>query len=438
MIRTRNLGRLVVWGAALVPLALWLGAGLPVQHRGTSSPFLMAAGQIAGLTGMALLSLSFLLSARFRFLEDYFGGLDAMYRLHHTLGLTAFTLLCLHPLALAARFLPDDLNRTLLFLLPTHERLSINLGVFALWGLIGLIALTLYRRIPYDKWKITHKALSVVLLLGTLHMLTTESTRGQDVVLTRFPALRYYMTGLAILGLIAATYKTALLPLLSRRHWYSVTGVRRMNEDVIEITLTPERGAIDFFPGQFIFVTFYGDGLTRESHPFTVCTPAGQSTLKLTVKALGDFTSALYQHLAPGMQAKVEGPYGRFDYRNGSHRQIWIAGGVGIAPFLSWIRHMTHIGDRTYHIDFYYCVHSRSDAVYHDELAALSDRLPHLHLALICSVEQGHLHARDIANVKGRDIFLCGPKRLTQDMHRQFRRRGVPDERLHFEDFEFR
>jgi predicted ferric reductase len=36
------------------------------------------------------------------------------------------------------------------------------------------------------------------------------------------------------------------------------------------------------------------------------------------------------------------------------------------------------------------------------------------------------------------DVFMCGPKRLTEDLHRQFRHRGVPARRIHFEDFEFR
>jgi ferredoxin-NADP reductase len=53
-------------------------------------------------------------------------------------------------------------------------------------------------------------------------------------------------------------------------------------------------------------------------------------------------------------------------------------------------------------------------------------------------VEEGHLHVRDLGDLTDTDIFMCGPKRLTEDFRRQLRGRGVPEARIHFEDFEFR
>lgn len=65
-----------------MPVVLWLVAGpeAPVGRRGAEAGSFLAVGQVAGLVGMALLSVSFVLSARLRGLEDYFGGLDGMYR----------------------------------------------------------------------------------------------------------------------------------------------------------------------------------------------------------------------------------------------------------------------------------------------------------------------------------------------------------------------
>ena len=61
-------------------------------------------------------------------------------------------------------------------------------------------------------------------------------------------------------------------------------------------------------------------------------------SLRVTVKALGDYTSRLPELIEPGMPAVIGGPHGRFDHRKGTDRQVWIAGGVGVAPFLSWLR----------------------------------------------------------------------------------------------------
>jgi predicted ferric reductase len=440
MIRKRSVGNLLVWGGALLPLLLWLltESAEPRGRRFYSTADLVYAGQVTGLAGIAMLSIAFVLSSRARFLEDYFGGLDKMYRVHHRLGQTAFFLLLVHPVAHALRFVPDRFDQALLFLFPTHEKLAVNLGAYAFWVLVLLMTPTLFIKIAYDKWKVSHKFLGVVLIVGTIHMLTVESTRGRPVAVIENPILRYYMLGLAAIAALCFCYKLIGLPLLSRRHMYTVEGVDRLSDEVLQIELSPRRQRVTFLPGQFVFVTFYQEGLSREAHPFTICTIPEQRAMALTVKALGDFTNVLYGRLRSGADAKVEGPYGRFDYRMGSPRQIWIAAGVGVTPFLSWARHIEQTQDSSYQIRFYYCVHSRNDAVHHQEFERIAARRVNLQVALICSEERGHLRAANIGNLDDKDIFMCGPKSFTADLQRQFKQLGVAGDRIHFEDFEFR
>lgn len=436
----RRVGPLLVWTAALLPLVLWLftePAGLAAR-RFPFHPAVTAVGQLAGLVGMAMLSIAFVLASRARFLENYFGGLDKMYQVHHRLGVTAFVLLLIHPPTHALRFVPQQFGKALVFLLPAHERLAVNLGAYAFWLLLLLMALTLFIQIPYDKWKLSHKVLGLVLVLGAIHLFTVESTPGRTVAVLENVVLRYYMLVLAMLGSVSFGYKLIVLPLLARQHLYTVKAVRRLNEEVLEIELTPRRRRVAFVPGQFVFVTFYGDGVPREAHPFTICSVPEQKAITLTVKVAGDFTALLYQRLRSGVSAKVEGPYGRFDYRTGSQQQVWLAGGVGVVPFLSWARYMVHTHDQSHRVIFYYCVHSRGDAVHYQEFVQLAAQLGNLDVKLVCSEEHGHLRAADVGQVKDKDVFMCGPKRFTSDLERQFRERGVPSERIAFEDFEFR
>jgi hypothetical protein len=67
--------------------------------------------------------------------------------------------------------------------------------------------LTLFVKIPYDNWTLSHKCLGLVLVFGTIHILTIESTRGRPVAVLQNPLLRYYMLGLAALGVISFCYK---------------------------------------------------------------------------------------------------------------------------------------------------------------------------------------------------------------------------------------
>jgi predicted ferric reductase len=438
--RKRSIGNMLVWSSALLPLLLWLlsESAEPRGRHFYSNADFVSAGQVAALVGMAMLSIAFVLSSRAPFLEDYFGGLDKMYRVHHRLGQTAFVLLLIHPVAHALRFIPDRFGKALLFLFPTHEKLAVNLGAYAFWGLLLLMTVTLFVKIPYDKWKLSHKFLGAVLIIGTIHMLTVESTRGRPVTIMENPILRYYMFGLAALGIVFFCYKLVVLPLLSRRQMYTVKAVRKLSNDVLQIELSPRRGRVTFVSGQFVFVTFYQGGFSREAHPFTICTVPERKDIALTVKALGDFTNALYRGLRSGAGAKVEGPYGRFDYRMGSHRQIWIAAGVGVTPFLSWARHIEQTQNRACQARFYYCVHSRTDAVQYQEFERIAVLQPNLQVSLICSEERAHLRATDIGDLNEADIFMCGPKGFTTDLQRQFLHLGVAGSRIHFEDFEFR
>lgn len=439
MINRRNSGEIVVWCAALLPVLLWFAVPVdPAGQRGAAGAIVADIGQLTGLVGMAMFAIAFVLASRIIVIENLLGGLDKVYQVHHRLGRAAFVLLVIHPLAHALRFVPHRFEKALTYLLPIHRELAMDLGVYAFWGLLVLMIPTLFVTIAYDKWKLSHKVLGAVLIVGTVHMLTVQDTPGRNVAINANPLLLSYMTALAALGILSFVYKGAVLPLLSRRNAFTVEAIERPNERVLQIELSPRQRRMDFAPGQFIFVSFDQDGLSRESHPFTICSVPKQDRLVLTVKSLGDFTKELHRRLRPGARTLVEGPYGRFDYRTGSTEQIWLAAGVGIAPFLSWARHLASVESRIRRARLFYCVRRRDDAVHYDEFRRIAARLPNLDAALVCSEEKGHLKAEDLGDVRDADIFMCGPKRFTKDLKAQFLRLGVARDRIHFEDFEFR
>ena len=102
--------------------------------------------------------------------------------------------------------------------------------------------------------------------------------------------------------------------------------------------MVPAGRPMAFLPGQFVFVDFHQDGISAETHPFSIASTPGQTTLEVVVRSLGDYTSRL-MGLKPGAMARVEGPFGRFTYHRHRNRdQIWIAGGIGITPFMSMVQ----------------------------------------------------------------------------------------------------
>lgn len=361
-----------------------------------------------------------------------FGGLDKVYQAHHTVGRVAFFLLLYHPLALAVRWFPQDYIRGLNFLLPTHRRLAINLGSWAFICFTLLMLLTLAIKIPYDKWKLTHKLTGFVFLLFILHFFLLD-----DLAMSNLP-LAIYLGLFSLLGIISFLYKTVFYQKLANIKAYLVKEVEQLNEKVLQITLTPQNGNLQFTPGQFCFFSYNHPSISKEAHPFTICNSKSDDHITIIVKALGDYTEHLHRTLETGTEAFIEGPYGRFDYKKYKQPQVWIAGGVGIAPFISWVKELNEGEVPTnFNTDFYYCVDSRKEAIHLQTFGKLENTLAGFTLHLNCADRKGFLSADEIEDIAGREIFICGPKEMRQSLLKGFRNLQVPDKKVHFEDFDF-
>lgn len=165
----KHYGQIGFGGLVLIPILIWFLA-MPWPSRfGNIYLISTSFGQIAGLAGMTMFSLALILSARFRFLEGYFGGLDKMYKLHRIYGGVGFILILLHPLLVMLAYFQFSLKLAALFLLPGQD-LIIDLGIYSLLLIMLLIILTLYVKLRYEVWKFSHKFLGLAFFLAGLHV----------------------------------------------------------------------------------------------------------------------------------------------------------------------------------------------------------------------------------------------------------------------------
>jgi predicted ferric reductase len=423
-----NLGIILIVILAVIPLGLWFFLK-PLADRFTSTSITFRSlGQVTGLLGMALLSINFILAARFRFLDKLFNGLNHVYIKHHLIGALTFCLLFFHPIFLTVQFLLISLKSSFIFIFSIQDWPT-NFGKLSLIIFIGLMVITFYLNFKYQNWKNTHKYLGLVLFLGGLHMLLVPSDISNNVI------LKYYMLSLAVLGALSYSYRTIFGVYKKREFKYKLEKVRRINDSIIEIELIPLARKIKFQPGQFIFLRFENDGILSESHPFSITSSPTSDNLFLGIKTLGDYTSMIYL-LKPGAVALIEGPFGTFSYLKAeSKRQIWMAGGIGITPFLSMARQM--VGN--YKIDLYYSVKNVSEAAFTGELAEISRRNNDFKFHEHFSDQDGYLSANLIAknnqDISNAEIFLCGPAGFMRGLRNQFIGLGFGNSRIHSEEF---
>lgn len=424
--------KLLFWSVAIFSIPLWLLSDLETSFRHNKEFFYVFGSQLFAITGFAMLALSFVLSTRNKYLEKYFGGLDKMYLTHHTFAKYGFIFILIHALLLAIRWIPENTEKALRYLLPEHERIEVDLGIYALYGFVIIIFFTLVVKLPYDKWKILHKFTGVFFILAVLHVYILEVNIFRDNLLT------IYFSVLIVAGVSSYFYKTFLFKFFKKEFNCVVKDVTLLSDKIMEVTLKSQKVKLNFNPGQFYFFSFRDKSLSKEYHPFTVFIGANEFEVSAMIKSLGDFTTRLHDKLKPGIKVKLEGPYGYFEFKDGNNEQVWIGGGVGIAPFISWIRDFTFTGfPENLRVNFYYCVEYKKDATYLNEFKSLELQNPNFKVHLVCAAETELLTANGIELTKQSDIFICGPKQMRLDLQKGLKNRGISSQKIHFEDFDF-
>ncbi len=408
----------VLLAAALAGIAAWLWpAELAPLRR---AAILLAWG------GTTLLAASLVLILRQPRLAHWLGGIEQTYRWHHRCGVSAYLLLLAHPLALAFDGWTQSPQAAWLAITPWTPLWEIWLGWLSLTLLMFGLATTFALRLAYRRWRLLHYSLGVGVLAGFAHVIALVGPLA--------PALLLTATGLAALAwrVVAGDFGATASP-------YRVASVLHPAATMVEATLVPQASALHVEPGQFV-LTAFEDGERfhgcREFHPFTVSGIEAGGRLRVAIKALGP-CSAHLQSIEPGVAVRVQGPFGNFLAGDASLPQLWIAGGIGITPFIAMLR----AGRCHTPTTLLYLVRERTDAAFVDELGRLqaADR----NLAVQCEATGNGLPDAAplldaVAGMAGREVRICGPAPMVDALLPLLQARGVPAQRIQYERFDFR
>ena len=297
--------------------------------------------------------------------------------------------------------------------------------------------LTFYVKLGYTSWLQTHKYLGLAYAFISLHVILTPNRITGD------PVMRGYLYSLLAVGTASFIYRTLLPNIFVRRFAYTIMSAVPKGVGLIEVTLAPISRSVRIRAGQFIYVSFNSSGLSNEWHPFSVSSSEQSGHLTIDIKSLGKYTEKLTQVLPylVGMTAQVEGAYGRFSYRNFENRnQVWIAGGIGITPFISMAQSLKP--DQPYNIDLYYAVKSESELIDVDTLSAQQTNTPtHVFRVFPFAAEALNTHlsaaiiAQNSGDLKKRDFLMCGPPGMIKSIRKQLIDRGASPKQIHSEEF---
>ncbi|MFA5529736.1 MAG: ferric reductase-like transmembrane domain-containing protein [Thiohalomonadaceae bacterium] len=425
---------------ALVTLLWGIGLASPehVSSASLSWRVYKEALFLTGLWSIALMSLAMMLSLRPVWLERPLGGMDRVYQLHKWSGILAVTFAALHWLI----EMSDDVLKALVgragrgkhdfegFTEALRDAAE-ALGEWGVYLLLGMLVLTLWKRFPYRFWGWLHRAMPVLYGMLVFHsvVLAPPDYWGQPIG----ALLALLVSGGLIAGVLSLTGRIGR----RRRVAGRIVAVASPAPDITEVTCELDAAWRGHRAGQFAFVTLHEN---EGAHPFTIASAdRGDRQVTFEIKGLGDYTRGLAQRLATGQAVQVEGPYGRFDMTrsNRNARQIWIAGGIGITPFLAWLDALRAHPERAVDAELHYCIRNRDTDPFVDRLEALCAaagvRL-HVHAAPGgCTLDAAQL-AGDGTRT---EVWFCGPSGLGDSLQDGLRRLGRRV-RFHREAFEMR
>ena len=404
--------------------ALLVAVLFALAHIGFVAPFVPLANILPaglGALSMSAMALTLTLAARWRLVDRIMGGPDKSYLAHRWLGFLALVG------ALGHWALASSVGAGLL---PALAESGEGVGTLAAFGLILLTAAAMVRAIPYHLWKASHMLMGPVFLLAAYHTFFVASPLAVGAAPWTFIAI------VSVVGLLAW-----IQTLLRKRTPTRLVTVERAEpfDGGVDVTLRADGPLPAFRPGQF--ATLAHNRARAEAHPFTIA--GGEETSRrFVIRDAGDWTSDFVSNVAIGDELRLGRSVGRFLPQTKEKRteQLWVAGGVGITPFLASLEHMEP--DSSARITLIYCIRSRASAGAINDVEHHPARLPQLDLTVLYDNGGDRLtEARlaDIVRTMEADtrVYLCGPEGL-KNLVTNVWTAGGKSGRIHTERFDFR
>lgn len=430
-----SLFRTLAWMGSIVTLALVVPT-ITAHDLLVQGGLATAVGRVTGMLGTYLLLVTVLLVGRIPAVERALGQ-DTLVAWHRRLGPWVIGLLGAHALFITlgyAQGVKTGLAHELSVLVTHFPGM---LGAVVGLGLIVLAGATSYRNVRKHLRPETWWTVHLYTYLGAAVAFSHQLATGAPFL--GHPLARAYWISLWLLTAgVVASYRIGLPIVRSLAHRIKVVRVEQEAPGVVSVVVRGHR--LDRLPvtgGQFLTFRFLTRGMWWRGHPYSLSALPGGNEMRITVKGAGGHSSALAQ-IEPGTRVAIEGPYGAFtQHARETDRVLLVGAGVGATP----IRAMLEDLPRRVDVVVILRASQASELILRDEIRQLVEQRGGQLYQVVGSRTQANLDARRlqrlVPDIVSRDLYVCGPGGFMTQLADQARALGVPDGRIHHEDFAF-
>ena len=196
-------------------------------------------------------------------------------------------------------------------------------------------------------------------------------------------------------------------------------------------------GRIDHLPGQHYVVRLTAEDGYVAQRSYSLSSPPSDPQIELYVEQLpdGEVSSFLGEVLLPGDELQVRGPIGGWFVWRGHTDAVAVAGGSGVVPLVSMLRHARDLGTADL-LRMAVSARTMADLPYADELAEAG--------ALIALTREdqphraaGRLTMDELASLADPTAvhFVCGSPAFSATITDQLMGTGVPSDVIRVESF---
>jgi ferredoxin-NADP reductase len=233
---------------------------------------------------------------------------------------------------------------------------------------------------------------------------------------------------------------------------YTVIENRRITPTVDQITLqvSDPSDALTFKAGQYAAISFRRFGRPTPVRAFSILSsPTNPEMLQFAMRVGGNFTRAM-THVKAGETVEVMGPFGHFGGDDASNTRYYLAGGIGITPFMSMVRNASERQLIT-PVTLIYSSQIQGDVPFAQELVTLAATNPNF--KVIFAISSGEIDRfAQVNGVAGRitpslidqatggvyqaaSFYICGPPRFMKAATEILTEKGVGAHNIETESF---
>lgn len=212
-----------------------------------------------------------------------------------------------------------------------------------------------------------------------------------------------------------------------------------------------EPATISFRPGQNIRLQVppYGNNPQPTARNYSIASiPSDSGHVDIIMRYVpgGVCTTWAFEALQEGDEVTFSGPYGKFALSDTRRPMIWLAGGSGMGPFWSMLRHMKEMGiDRE--VFYFFGAVGRDDLMLYSELRQFEAQLPwFFFMPALSATATDDAWAGErglITDVLGRclpyrpdlEAYICGPQKMIDKGLEVLRLHGFQDDSIFCDNF---